>query len=710
MKKSLFYIAAMVFAMSCSSDLVEELEIANEETTSPETTFVSLNLDFGDETTTRISVTTGETDEDDWVTAWEYGDQIIVYSIDNNEYKTLSYNGSTFSGEVYTGENRIYHQYYDWVYTEERDGNRCVRLESDYKLFSDGGTPTVVSEEVINIESSDESIDVPMNQVGAAIDLRMKFTNIPDVISENLTLTGITIGGTPDGESEDDYTQVPYCLWTDPSAGVDTGFVCEEESGYNEYWSLSVSIAEENTEYSVQFGVLPFTIEAGKKLNVTLEFNDSISQSFDITNSSSDDFEFARGTHSYLENKFDLSDIFGDTWLLYATAFSDTTSTGTEDDPIEISTEEELAYLSLIANGLISGETTDGVYYSLTEDLDLDDNDWYPIGGMSNSFEGYFDGGNKTISNLKITDGSDGYVGLFGSVREGSVSNVKTVDAQISGTCYLGAVVGHLYYSIVSNCSNTGENASVYGYAGKGGVVGWADRYSTITRCYSEASISGNDWYTGGVVGRLDYYSTMTECYNEGDVQGYTRVGGVVGEACASSSVTKCYNTGDVSGDECAGGVAGLISSSSIIACYNTGDITGGWSSFGGVVGLVEYDDSYNQNDVTSCYSLGAVYGEENIHAIIGNVDDYATSYFACSDCYYLPATTTSTDDYATALTSVAALNDAIDTTYYTVGDSNSNILPSLLGESIEFIYEVPEDNVEDLTSGGGITSDGYSE
>ncbi len=64
-----------------------------------------------------------------------------------------------------------------------------------------------------------------------------------------------------------------------------------------------------------------------------------------------------------------------------------------------------------------------GVNAKLTADITLS-GEWTPIGNAANSFNGNFDGQGHTVSGLSITQPS-AYVGLFGKISNGSVSNVK---------------------------------------------------------------------------------------------------------------------------------------------------------------------------------------------------------------------------------------------------------------------------------------------
>ena len=66
-----------------------------------------------------------------------------------------------------------------------------------------------------------------------------------------------------------------------------------------------------------------------------------------------------------------------------------------------------------------------GINITLTENINLTDMDWTPIGIYDNRYTGTFDGGNHTITGLTVT-GSDEYAGLFGYIgSDGKVMNVR---------------------------------------------------------------------------------------------------------------------------------------------------------------------------------------------------------------------------------------------------------------------------------------------
>lgn len=95
---------------------------------------------------------------------------------------------------------------------------------------------------------------------------------------------------------------------------------------------------------------------------------------------------------------------------------------GTKEDPYLIVNGDEFAYLSKSVN---NGNSYEGKYFYLINDIDLNNNTWTPIGNHSNSFKGVFDGLGHTIGNGKINLPSslpttvESY-GMFGSIGGGS--------------------------------------------------------------------------------------------------------------------------------------------------------------------------------------------------------------------------------------------------------------------------------------------------
>lgn len=138
---------------------------------------------------------------------------------------------------------------------------------------------------------------------------------------------------------------------------------------------------------------------------------------------------------------------------------------GSEANPYLISTGANLAYIAQQVN---NGTTYEGKYIKLTNDINLNDKEWTPIGkDESHPFKGNFDGNGKAISGLKITvingiawADNFNYIGLFGYMDGGSIKYISVtgliVPDQIeSGQTHIGGIVGYLKSGSVSNLSAT---------------------------------------------------------------------------------------------------------------------------------------------------------------------------------------------------------------------------------------------------------------
>ena len=225
---------------------------------------------------------------------------------------------------------------------------------------------------------------------------------------------------------------------------------------------------------------------------------------------------------------------------------------------------------------LVNGGKSD-INITLDTDIDLTGKDWTPIGtDYDNSYKGTFDGGGHTITGLTFTT-NDKYAGLFGYLnRAGTVKNVVMKDVQIT------------------------NNRSWSAFAG--GVAGYS--WGTIENCSVSGSVSGTV-YVGGVVGaQID--GSITGCSSSATVKGTIDVGGVAGQTNSSATLTACYATGNVIieidpvRNIAGGGLVGFNGGNGLLACYATGNVTSTGSSTGNVHIFGLLGDNYTT--VTACY------------------------------------------------------------------------------------------------------------
>ena len=182
---------------------------------------------------------------------------------------------------------------------------------------------------------------------------------------------------------------------------------------------------------------------------------------------------------------------------------------------------------------------------------------WEPIGTPDDGFTGIFNGQGYEIRDLFINRPDEDYVGLFAHIswiryidNVGVVENVGLVNAEVSGSAEVGALVGH-NAGIVNNSYSSG---SATGDSRVGGLVGW--NQATLSNSYSNCSVTG-DSRVGGLTGDNWYYrGTVSNSYSSGSVTGSTRVGGLVG-INYYGSVTDSYSIGSVTGSSQVGGLVG---------------------------------------------------------------------------------------------------------------------------------------------------------
>lgn len=181
---------------------------------------------------------------------------------------------------------------------------------------------------------------------------------------------------------------------------------------------------------------------------------------------------------------------------------------GTAGDPYQISTLENLYWLS--QTNAVWGN---GNYFIQTTDIDASETaSWsggagFPPIAYGSGFEGNYDGQGYKISNLFINS-TEFTTGLFSFTEGGcQISNLGIENCSITGTNYVGALVGQV-----------GDN-------------------TTITNCYSSGSISGLT-NIGGLIGRARptyNYNTndiiVEYCYSSADIHclGYGNIGGLIG-------------------------------------------------------------------------------------------------------------------------------------------------------------------------------------
>ena len=324
----------------------------------------------------------------------------------------------------------------------------------------------------------------------------------------------------------------------------------------------------------------------------------------------------------------------------------------TEENPITIYHPSQLAFLAdqvNTGNGIYNDK-----YIKVMADLDLggvQESDeswnsttsiqWIPIGNSnSRSFQGVFDGNNKSIKNIYINS-SDNYQGLFGHANS-ELINVVVESGYIKGGDYNGGIIGYSN-GLIDNCIN---NAEVHGGDYNGGIVGFS--ISLIDNCINNAEIRGKS-PSGGIAGLS--WNIISNCINNGSITGYdgagssSMAGGIVGQT--NSLVSNCLNNGKVYSS---------YSSSSYGTHYP------GKAYAGGIVG-------YTSSTITNCINQGYIYAYSGIYS-----KSYAGGIVANSTSSVLKCIN---KGYVNAFASVALYVSNLCATAYSggiIGYSTSNI------------------------------------
>lgn len=289
---------------------------------------------------------------------------------------------------------------------------------------------------------------------------------------------------------------------------------------------------------------------------------------------------------------------------------------GSNSDPYQISDAEKLTALQTQVNE--NGFSYTGKWFRLTNNIDLNNELWTPIGVDSlHFFGGSLDGGGKTISGLKVETDRQ-WAGLFGSVR-GTYGVPMTmrdltlkngsVKFTSSGTSCSGGLVAIVEGETALELRNVvAENLTVSGGDDSGGLLGRGR--VAMTNCHNRGgSVTGR--YAGGLAGKghttlLNH--VFTGCTNSAKVVGERTAGGMTGnETYNDGSYTSCANSGSISAAQ--GYASGIAAGGSYERCSNSGAVTGQQAA-----GIAS-----NGNKATFCSNTGAIKGTDYAAGILTN-------------------------------------------------------------------------------------------
>lgn len=378
-----------------------------------------------------------------------------------------------------------------------------------------------------------------------------------------------------------------------------------------------------------------------------------------------------------------------------------------EDDIIwTVDSKEQLAQIATDVN---AGKAFKGETIALISDVDLNNEEWTPIGNSTNKFQGIFDGQEHIISNLVVNMEGKSNVGLFGYTTDGEIKNLTVNNAKVTGHLNVGVVAGTPYASKYTDIKVTGHvevNGMSYvgGVGGKNAYANWTNitvdvDASSYVKANSVENGTAYRTYVGGVVGfNGEGKHSFTNIKSNINVSGSTcDVGGLFGIAHYGNNFTNCISSGNVeitnageAGDaEEIGGIAGVWHNGGadvvFTGCSFTGtleaNITEGVDlSDNTIVGAAYYPSGSYKKNGEIVYAKGKlnIDGEINVVSI----------------------SVSTASDLSTLISEGANVVLANDVTYSTAINNDATI--DLGGNAFEATTTIKLSNNANLTMAGG--------
>ncbi len=244
---------------------------------------------------------------------------------------------------------------------------------------------------------------------------------------------------------------------------------------------------------------------------------------------------------------------------------------GTEADPYLINDANGFAYFMRCVHEKRTGYNS---YWKLDADIDLNNHPWAHGSNTGNSFQGHFDGGNHTVSNVKLDVTTTSNYGLFPTIQGASatalaeVKNLKIVGVtftsttKLGKTTRLGALAGYTKQANISDVSVSNVKftyADISDEHDMGGVIGCAETVVSLDKVSVDgvtATFSGTttNLYIAGLVGKINSQTSITGCSTNNVTVTYnasanaSRISGLVGYAKGAAGapikISGCTVTG----------------------------------------------------------------------------------------------------------------------------------------------------------------------
>lgn len=591
----------------------------------------------------------------------------------SGEFYTFEYNtthqglklqdGITFYVEPDTRGNQ---HVIDTIAYEIAQGVECVAADTYTRTFTIKDTTNY---EVGNRLSYNTSV-LP-NQKGSDVNTEKSVVTytwkiVPYSLAANISnvwfggTTNLIVGNQGIANVEDDTTRSFYPLQADRKGapGVQQVLVYAQHNYaadkfvlYVKYNNGTVAVLTQGTEYTV--GTLDTNNTFGTFVNVVSQADPVV----DTNVTASGTGNFSGNITKYYTAMF--SD-FG--WKKDKSPSDE--DWGSQDNPYVISTPEHLLRLSQIVNGgmawnSIQNTVTAGVciapqttakatsrdykdaYFLVTTDIDMSGYistdgvyNFLPIGAVMQNqtelpFSATFDGGDNTITYVynvgsfyNDSKARTNYIGLFGYLKDATISNLKvasngglsiTDNSGIVGIEYVGGIAGCAVDSTLYN-TVLAYGGWVRGENYVGGIVGYGERITIeSSEAVSSANVGG-ETYVGGIVGKWI-------------VSNQNQIGGSV---AGQRYVTPADQT-DVMGIKYVGGIAGWMDTSSCATTISYAPQLNNNGKDGNfiVVGGIEYvgalfgafiGNGYHQNATNDKYTAIVIDKDASDKFKVGNV------------------------------------------------------------------------------------------
>ena len=337
---------------------------------------------------------------------------------------------------------------------------------------------------------------------------------------------------------------------------------------------------------------------------------------------------------------------------------------GSPDDPLQIRDYADLLCIGPEMNQLplnaayVLISDIDAGYSCGEEGCDAPSGAGGPVIGSSRDpfmgiFSGQVEGSEevRTISNLYINRPEGAGIGLFGSVYDGHIKNLKLQAVRVIGQSNVGAVAGSVAGSVegspnrgsLKNLSLNDVNVSAVpsstgsgngqdaGGSGAGAVLGQANNVTITDVRVEGVAVSGKN-NVGGAAGRLGegavfesgevrVANVQADNANAGGLAGLTEGSSQIGAALEGGSVRVSVEGGTVSARSNAGGLVGKTEGESEVRGSHANVSVSGESNIGGLIGEHSSGSSSNTSlsKVSDSSAGGAVQGSvANVGGLIG--------------------------------------------------------------------------------------------